>query len=154
MIEPIKNKDFKVIDNNEDSSAEDVKKELSLREAFKYIKKSGRLKSLILFGSLMSSFVAILASTQVYLVEELEINSGLIGIIFAFLGIVSAVAAKRQDKFQEKFKNKSLTILSLAISISIMASTIGYFLGFIIFLVLTFMLYIRFLKKPRKLIKG
>lgn len=32
--------------------------------------------------------------------------------------------------------------------------TIGYFLGFIIFLVLTFMLYIRFLKKPRKLIKG
>ena len=129
FIEPIKNKDFKVIDNNEDSSAEDVKKELSLREAFKYIKKSGRLKSLILFGSLMSSFVAILASTQVYLVEELEINSGLIGIIFAFLGIVSAVAAKRQDKFQEKFKNKSLTILSLAISISIMASTIGYFLG-------------------------
>lgn len=129
FIEPIKNKDFKVIDNNEDSSAENVKKELSLREAFKYIKKSGRLKSLILFGSLMSSFVAILASTQVYLVEELEINSGLIGIIFAFLGIVSAVAAKRQDKFQEKFKNKSLTILSLAISISIMASTIGYFLG-------------------------
>ena len=129
FIEPIKNKDFKVIDNNEESSAEDVKKELSLKEAFKYIKKSGRLKSLILFGSLMSSFVAILASTQVYLVEELEINSGLIGIIFAFLGIVSAVAAKRQDKFQEKFKNKSLTILSLAISISIMASTIGYFLG-------------------------
>ncbi len=130
FIEPIKNKDLKVIDNNkENTSLETEKKELSLREAFKYIRKSGRLKSLILFGSLMSSFIAILASTQVYLVEELEISSGIIGIIFAFLGIVSAVAAKKQDKFQEKFKNKSLTILSLAISISIMASTIGYFLG-------------------------
>lgn len=125
FIEPIKNKNLKVIEKPEKEKTKDT---LSLKEAFKFILRSGRLKSLILYGSIMSSFIAILASTQVYLVEELDINAGFIGIIFAFLGIISALAAKKQDKFQAKFKNKTLSVLAIAISISIMASTIGYFL--------------------------
>ena len=90
-----------------------------------------------------SVLMSILTSSQVYLIEELELNSGYIGIIFAFLGIVSAITAKKQDKFQERFKNKTLTVLALAISISIIASTTGYIfkLPLVITLIITIICY-------------
>lgn len=129
FIEPIENKNLHVVkDDTEITKEKNEIEEVSIKEAFKHILKSGRLKSLIFYSSLMSSFVAILTSTQVYLIEELNISSGIIGIIFAFLGIISALSSKKQNKFQEKFKNKTLTVLALAISLSIMASTIGYLL--------------------------
>ena len=141
FIEPLKNKDLHLVEK--DSNENPKEKEISIKEAFKYIIKSGRLKSLILYSSIMSSFVAILTSSQVYLIEELELNSGYIGIIFAFLGIVSAITAKKQDKFQERFKNKTLTVLALAISISIIASTTGYIfkLPLVITLIITIICY-------------
>lgn len=128
FIEPVKNKNLKLVEEKHNKE-ENITTEVPLRKAFKYVLKSGRLKSLILYSSIMSSFIAILASAQVYIVEELEISSGIIGIMFAFFGIISALAAKKQEKFHQMFKNKALTVLALAISLSIMASTIGYFLN-------------------------
>ena len=132
FIEPVENKNLHVVEEEKNEI-----EEVSIKEAFKHILKSGRLKSLIFYSSLMSSFVAILTSTQVYLIEELNISSGIIGIIFAFLGIISALSSKKQNKFQEKFKNKTLTVLALAISLSIMASTIGYILKLPVWITLT-----------------
>ena len=139
FIEPLDSKNLHLVESQDKET-----KEISLKDAFKFIAKSGRLKSLILYSSIMSSFVAILASTQVYLIEELEISSGYIGIIFAFLGIVTAHAARKQNNFQKKFKNKSLTVLALLISTSIMASTIGFILHlpFAITLIIILICYI------------
>lgn len=103
------------------------KEKLKIKESFKFIFSSGRLKSLILFSAIMTSFIYILASAEVYLIEELKISSATIGIIFAILGIISGVSAKKQNLFHEKFKNKTLTILGLAISISCITSTLGFF---------------------------
>lgn len=103
------------------------KEKLKIKESFKYILSSGRLKSLILFSAVMTSFIYILASAEVYLIEELKISSAAIGIIFAILGIISGISAKKQNLFHEKFKNKTLTILGLAISISCITSTLGFF---------------------------
>ena len=141
FIEPLKNKNLHLVENQTNLNSDED--EVSLREAFKFISKSGRLKSLILYSSLMSSFIAILTSSQVYLIEELNLNSGYIGIIFLFLGIISAIAAKRQNKFQEKFKNKTLTVIAIGISLSIMTSTIGYIFKFpiIITLIITVFCY-------------
>ena len=141
FIEPLKNKNLHLVENQTNLNSDED--EVSLGEAFKFISKSGRLKSLILYSSLMSSFIAILTSSQVYLIEELNLNSGYIGIIFAFLGIISAIAAKRQNKFQEKFKNKTLTVIAIGISLSIMTSTIGYIFKFpiIITLIITVFCY-------------
>lgn len=112
-----------------ESNNEENKSDLTLKESFKFIFSSGRLKSLILFSSLMTSIIYILASSEVYLVEDLKISSGLIGIIFAILGLLSGVAAKKQQKFHDTFRNKSLTILGLSISIACITSTLGFFLN-------------------------
>lgn len=100
----------------------------NLKESFKFIFSSGRLKSLIIYSSIMISLIYILASSEIYLIEELEISSSAIGIIFALLGICSGIAAKNQDKFQNLFKNKTLMILGLMISLSCILSCTGFLL--------------------------
>ena len=58
---------------------------------------------------------------QIFL-EELKISSSYIGIIFAVLNIVSAIASRKQNLFQNKFKNKTLTILGIVLTTSIIFS--------------------------------
>lgn len=87
-------------------------KQLSdLSDAFKYILKSERLKGLLLFSSIMFGLISVLTYYEVSLFEELNISAKYLGIIFAFLGLVSAFSAKKQESFHNKFTNKSLSIL-------------------------------------------
>lgn len=101
---------------------------LGIKDSFKFIFSSGRLKSLLLYSSIMLSLIYILASSEIYLIEELKISSSYIGIIFAILGIISGIAAKKQEKFQKVFKNKTLTILGIIMSLSCITSCIGFLL--------------------------
>ena len=88
-----------------------------LRDSFKYVLKSERLKSLLLFSSIMMGLFSILTNYEVSLLDDLGISAKYLGIIFAFLSIMSAFAAKKQENFHNKFTNKSLTILGGAASI-------------------------------------
>lgn len=112
----------------EDEEKEKENEALGIKDSFKFIFSSGRLKSLLLYSSIMLSLIYILASSEIYLIEELELSSSYIGIIFAILGIISGIAAQKQDKFQKIFKNKTLTILGLIISLSCITSCIGFLL--------------------------
>ena len=82
-----------------------------LHDAFKYILKSERLKSLLLFSAVMMGLFSILTNYEVSVLEDLNISAKYLGIIFAFLSFVSAFAAKKQEIFHNKFSNKSLTLL-------------------------------------------
>lgn len=86
--------------------------------SFKFILSSNRLRSLILFSSIMSGLISILANIQVGILEEKSISSSIIGIIFAILEIIASISLKKQEQFHNKFKNKSLSILGATISIS------------------------------------
>lgn len=86
--------------------------------SFKFILSSNRLRSLILFSSIMSGLISILANIQVGILEEKSISSSIIGIIFATLEIIASISLKKQEQFHNKFKNKSLSILGATISIS------------------------------------
>ena len=81
---------------------------LGIKDSFKFIFSSGRLKSLLLYSSIMLSLIYILASSEIYLIEELELSSSYIGIIFAILGIISGIAAQKQDKFQKNIQKQNL----------------------------------------------
>lgn len=88
-----------------------------LRNSFKYVLKSERLKSLLLFSAIMMGLFSILTNYEVSMLEDLNISAKYLGIIFALLSIVTAFAAKKQENFHNKFTNKSLTILGGTTSI-------------------------------------
>lgn len=109
--------------SNKNLAIEDFKSSiLNFISSFKFILSSKRLKSLILFSSIMSGLISILANMQVGILEEKNISSFVIGIIFAMLEIVASISLKKQENFHNTFKNKSLSILGIAISISCLIS--------------------------------
>ena len=109
---------------NEDEKKED-KKEVSLKEAIKFSFKSKRCRCLLIFSGFFFAIISVLCTYEISLIEDLQIDSKYIGIIFAVLNIISAFASKRQDKFQEKFKNRTLTILGNLLVFAIMIAGVA-----------------------------
>lgn len=96
-----------------------------IRESFQFVLKSNRIKSLILFSALMTGILSILSNYEISLLEELEVSSGYLGILFAVLGIISSISTKKQEKFHIKFRNKSLSILGILVVVSCILSGIA-----------------------------
>lgn len=95
-----------------------------LKESFKFILKSERLKSLILFSAFATGIISILSSYEISLLEDLNMEAKYLCTIFAVIGFVSGMITKKQEKFHEKHRNKSLSILLFIISISILGAGI------------------------------
>ena len=150
FIEPIEKEKTK-----EKERKEVFKQFTDLREAFKYVLKSERLKSLLLFSAIMLGLISILTNYEVSLLEDLNVSAKYLGIIFAVLSIISAFAAKNQEKFHNKFTNKSLTVLGGTSSICcIIIGVLGiitknyYFCIFFILLIYTVRHFINGLYYP------
>lgn len=94
----------------------------NLKNAFKFIFSSKRLRSLIYFNAIQYSTIYLLISYRRSLLEEIGINSQNIGIIFALLGIASGIGAILSHKINKLLKNKTLTYFGLYYSFSIIIS--------------------------------
>lgn len=112
FIEP--NKKAKV-NLKETIDMEEIK---DIKSGFKFVLKSERLKALILSATFISTLLTILDNYEVNLLENIKLSSIIIGCAGAMNSLISAIASKRENKFNNIFKNKSLTVLSLGLSIS------------------------------------
>ena len=112
FIEP--NKKAKV-NLKETIDMEEIK---DIKSGFKFVLKSERLKALILSAAFISTLLTILDNYEVNLLENIKLSSIIIGCAGAMNSLISAIASKRENKFNNIFKNKSLTVLSLVLSIS------------------------------------
>ncbi len=88
-------------------SLEDVK------DGFKFIFKSPRLKSLLLMLGFMWGTFCLFGTYQSTLLKDINVSATYIGIILAVLDIFQGLAATKADNFNEKHKNKSLICLCL-----------------------------------------
>lgn len=86
-----------------------------IRNSFRFILKSERIKSLILMAALMTGILNILTTYEISLVEDLNISATHMGILFAFLGAIATLGTREQNNFHNKFRNKSLTVLGFTI---------------------------------------
>ncbi len=107
---------FKNVTSKNDFEEED--NVVNLKEAIKFSFKSRRCRCLLMFSAIFYGVVTVLATYEVSLLEDLNISSRYIGIIFAILNIISAVASKNQNIIQEKFKNRTLTFIGLSLVVS------------------------------------
>lgn len=112
FIEP--NKKAKV-NLKETIDMEEIK---DIKSGFKFVLKSERLKALILSAAFISTLLTILDNYEVNLLENIKLSSIIIGCAGAMNSLISAIASKRENRFNNIFKNKSLTVLSLGLSIS------------------------------------
>ena len=118
FIEPIKKSQKKKIQS--------VNQFKQIGEAFKFILKSERIKSLILFAAIIKGLTSIIDNYEINMLEELEVSTSYLGILFAMLRIISGLSGKKQEKFHNKFRNKTLSVLGfLIIGICIFSGIFG-----------------------------
>lgn len=110
FIEPVKKEKVKI-------EHENILKDL--KQGFKFILNSDRLKSLLLYSAIMSSLFCIMQTYEINLLEELNISSVVIGFLFAILGLTSGIASKNQERVHKRFKNKSLQAIATGAVVSV-----------------------------------
>lgn len=96
-----------------------------LKQSFKYMLQSNRLKYLFAFGSIFAALLAILTSLRSGTLEQIGVPEQYFGIIFAMLGVISGISAKNQSKIHNRFRNKTLAIISIPTTFSCIL--IGFF---------------------------
>lgn len=103
-------------EENLNANSKQINDEISLKDAIKFSFESKRCRCLLIYSAIFYSIITVLATYEVGLLEELNVPSKFIGIIFATLNIVSGIASVNQSAFQEKFKNRTLTVLGIILT--------------------------------------
>lgn len=91
-----------------------------LKKSFSIVIKSKRLRALILYSGLIWGFHCLFADYKTNILTDLGVTSQIIGIVAAILGIVSGIAAKKQQDIHSKFRNKSLTVVGILSALSVL----------------------------------
>ena len=130
---------------NKKHEVQDFNQLKELKDSFKFILKSERLKALILFAAVSGGVISLMSTYEVSLLEDFDMPAKFLCIIFAILGIISGIAAKKQESFHEKYKNKSLSTLLGIIGGTILVAGICGIIAkqysvFILFIVITYMI--------------
>lgn len=90
-----------------------------LKQAFKFIAKSNRLRALIIFNAVFASFIAIMVTMRRSVLTEIEVPDAYFGIIFAIWGLIAGFASNAASRVQKTFGNQTLTFFSIAYTGSI-----------------------------------
>lgn len=93
-----------------------------IKRAFDFIFSSRRLKALMIFAGVMYGVIMVMNTYEMGLLQEIELSSTAIGIIYASMQLVAGIASRMQYKLHEKFKNKTLTIIGLSYTIACLIS--------------------------------
>ena len=89
-----------------------------IKQGFKFIIKSERLKSLFLFTAIFVGVLSMITTYEKSLLTDLQIAPQYFGIIFAILTLVQCFSVGYQDKIHNTFKNKTLAFIAIPIFIS------------------------------------
>ena len=97
---------------------------VDLRNSFKVILKSDRLRSLTLYSGIMWGIFCLVGTYRTSLLEDVGISATWIAIVSAIVGLASGIGSKYQLKIHKMFKNKTLSALAITTAITIWLSGI------------------------------
>lgn len=83
-----------------------------LKKVFKFIIKSKRLRSLLIFSGLFSIVLQLVTSLRTIVFAEIDLPEKYFGVFLACAQIISAISIKQINFYHHKLKNKMLTYLA------------------------------------------
>ncbi len=99
-----------------------------LFKKYKKINKSNRLRALLIITGIGFGLTYISEGYELQLFDKIEINTTIVGILYAVMIAMRGIGAKAANAINRKFKNKTLTYI-------LQAYVINFFLGGIIALI-------------------
>lgn len=125
---------------------------LDLKEATKFMVKSNRLRSLVIFDAFFCSLLAMYSTLRSSILTDINLPAQYFGIIYAGLQLVSGIAAANQDKFHNRYRNRTLSVFSTRTTISFiiigLSTMIGLNFGLTLEIVLLMMILQYAIKGP------
>lgn len=91
---------------------------LELKDTFKFIFKSNRLRPLLVMLGLIWGLRNLFDTYHVILLKEINISATIIGIILAVLQLNRGTMSRFAGKLNTKFKNRTLTLMALMLTFS------------------------------------
>lgn len=125
---------FKDVDATQNTTSS-LKSELrDIKQGFKFIFKSNRLRHLILFNAVLTAILSSLPSLRSSILTDINLPSQYFGILIAILQVVSGIASAQSQWFHKKYRNRALQKLSIPYCFSLIVigfcvasiSSIGY----------------------------
>lgn len=90
----------------------------NIKASLKFIKRSNRIKSYILFASVFYALIRVFDTYKFELLTDIQIGAEQFALIIASLSLIASISVRHAKKIQKMFKNKTLTVISLTYIIS------------------------------------
>lgn len=122
---------FKDVDaSSEEEPALSVKDILlDLKQATKFIVKSNRLRSLVIFDGFFAAILGMYSTLRSSILTDINLPEQYFGLIYAGLQLISGIASANQDKFHNKYRNRILSIFATRTTISFIIIGITTMIG-------------------------
>lgn len=122
---------FKDVDSSsEEEPAPSVKNILlDLKQASKFIFKSNRLRSLIIFDAFFCAFLSMYSTLRSSILTDINLPEQYFGIVYAILQLVSGIASANQNKFHNRYRNRTLSVFATRSTISFIIIGIAPLIG-------------------------
>ena len=89
-----------------------------LKNAFKFAKKSKRMKCLLIFFGLISGLLYNITTFRSGVLEQIELPEQYFGIVFAISQMAAAMCSRAQNLIHKRFRNKTLSYLGISLTVS------------------------------------
>lgn len=109
---------FEEIDQEKKENITILESIKDIKQGFKFIIKSERLKALFLFTAIFAGVLSMITTYEKSLLTDLQVVPQYFGIIFALLTLVQCFSVGYQDKIHNTLKNKTLAFIAIPIFIS------------------------------------
>ena len=90
-----------------------------IKNSFKFIKQSKRIRAYIIFAAAFYGIIKVMGTYKNDLLIDIGVTEEQYSMIYAVLSMIAAISVTYSRKIQRYFKNKTLTFLSLLYIISI-----------------------------------
>lgn len=142
-------------DNIKETEKKSILTEIRLQitdtfSGFKFIAKSTRLRSLILFNALLVTLLILMVTLHKSILDDVGVTSEYLGIIFAIMGILISYSSSRSVHVHQKYHNKTLSVLGITLTLSIIVTglcTIIKLPAFWMYFILLLMISISYIVK-------
>ena len=89
-----------------------------LKKAIRFVKKSTRIKCLLLFFGVMSALIYNMTSIRSSVLEQIQLPEQYFGIVFAISQIAASMCSRAQNLIHKRFRNSTLAHLGIPLTIS------------------------------------
>jgi len=102
---------------------------LDLKQTSKFVVKSNRLRSLVIFDGFFCAILAMYSTLRSSILTDINLPEQYFGLVYAGLQLVSGIASANQNKFHNRYKNKTLSVFATRTTLSFVVIGITTMIG-------------------------